>query len=601
MMKRTGKIVAATVLTLLCMAGAGVYYSGLSRITLFGFVLNTFLSRNNPLGTLIVERRRTGTSASGPAPALAAAADAALLSSDPGDWPSYNRTLTSERYAPLPQINTKNVDRLKEICQFDTHLRENYESGPIVVHGALIFTSALDTFSIDPSTCRLNWQAHENYQPLSPNLVNRGAAYLDGRLFRGTLDGRVIAYDFNTGKRLWVAVIGDPSKELVDAALIAWDGLVFAGVAQGDTKGVRGRMYALSASDGHVVWETYVVPPLPGNAQRGPQGSMPAFQKESWKNAPDVPISGGGTWTSYTLDVSTAELYIPVGNSSPDFVESLRPGENLFTNSVLVLDAHTGNYASHYRVIPRDWHDWDVSNTPALITTRAGRKLLALAPKDGFLYAYDRGTKQLIYRSPVTRIEHPDVPLNTHSETHFCPGAVGGAEWNGVAFDPHSNLLFTGEDEWCTAVKLKTEAQVKAIEEGAYWMGADTPNPMALMGTQDPHSKWAGWLYATDADTGEWTWRLKSNYPILSGVTPTAGGLVFFGDMGGNLYAADIASGKPLWKHKVAGAIGGGVVTYVVDGKQRVAVAAGMSSVVWPTEQHTAKIVIFALPDAGSP
>jgi alcohol dehydrogenase (cytochrome c) len=600
-MKKAGKIIVATALFVVCVGVAVVYYSGLSRITLLGFVLNTFLSRNNPLGTLTVESRRTGTSASNLVPALAATPDPALVSSDQGDWPSYNRTFTSERYSPLLQVNTKNVDRLEEICRFDTHLRENYESGPIVVNGALIFTSALDTFSIDPASCRLNWQAHENYRPLSPNLVNRGAAYLDGRLFRGTLDGRVIAYDFNTGKRLWATEIGDPSKELVDAALIAWDGLVFAGIAQGDTKGVRGRVYGLSASDGHIVWETYVVPPVAGNSPRGPQGSMPALQKESWKNAPGVPISGGGTWTSYTLDISTAELYIPVGNSSPDFVESLRAGENLFTNSVLVLDAHNGNYSSHYRVIPRDWHDWDVSNTPALITTRAGRKLLTLAPKDGFLYAYDRGTKELIYRNPVTRIEHPDVPLNSQRETHFCPGAVGGAEWNGVAFDPHSNLIFTGEDEWCTAVKLKTEAQVKAIEEGAYWMGADTPNPMAVMGTQDPHSKWAGWLYATDADSGEWVWRLKSNYPILSGVTPTAGGLVFFGDMGGNFYAADIASGKPVWKSKVDGAIGGGVITYIAEGKQRLAVAAGMSSVVWPTEQHTAKIVIFALPDPTSP
>ncbi len=594
-MKKTGKIVLTVVLSLACVAIAAVYRSGLSRVSLVGFVLNTFLSRNNPLGTLILESRGTGGPRPGATPVVAAGADVGLLSSDPGTWPTYNRTFTSERYAPLRQINTENVDRLEEICTYDTHLRENYESGPIMVSGALVFTTALDIFSIDPSTCRLNWRTHESFKPLTPNLVNRGAAYLDGRLFRGTLDGRVIAYDFKTGQRLWATAIGDPMREVVDAALIAWDGLVYAGVAQGDTKGVRGRMYALSAIDGHVVWETYVVPPLPGSSPRGPQGSVPAFQKDSWKNAPDVPISGGGTWASYTLDASNAELYIPVGNSSPDFVESLRAGANLFTNSVLVLDARTGNYARHYQVIPRDWHDWDVSNTPALITTRAGRKLLALAPKDGFLYAYDRATKERIYRSPVTRIEHPDVPLNTNSETHFCPGSVGGAEWNGVAFDPHANLIFTGEDEWCTAVKLKTEAKVKAIEAGAFWMGAETANPLDLMGTQDPHSKWAGWLYATDADTGEWKWRLKSNYPILSGITPTAGGLVFFGDMGGNFYAVDAASGKPLWKHTLAGAIGGGVITYLADGRQKIAVAAGMSSVVWPTEQQTAKIVIFAL------
>jgi alcohol dehydrogenase (cytochrome c) len=585
-------VVLGTVGVLAIAGGATVYFSGLSRITLAGFALNTFRSRGNPLGTLILESRGRveplKSSAAPPNP------------DDLAGWPAFNRTLTSERFSPIGEINVDNVGELKTLCTFDTHLRENYESGPIVVNGALIFTTALDIFSLDPSTCKLNWQAHENFKPVSPNLVNRGAAYLDGRVFRGTLDGRVIAYDAGTGQRSWMTSIANPAKEVVDAALIAWNGLVFAGVAQGDTKGVRGRMYALSADDGHIVWETHLIPQAPGDVNRGPQGSMPAIQKDSWQNAPDVPISGGGTWTSYTLDTATGELYVPVGNSAPDFVESLRPGANLFTNSVLILDAKTGNYANHYQVLPRDWHDWDVSNTPALFTTRSGRKVMALAPKDGYLYVYDRDTREQMFRSPATRIENHDVPLNTVTETHFCPGAVGGAEWNGVAFDPRTNLIFTGEDEWCTAVKIKSDADVKAIEEGAYWMGANTASPLEVMGTQDSHSKWAGWLYATDADTGQWQWRLKSNYPILSGVTPTAGGLVFFGDMGGNLYAADAATGKPVWKNRMAGAIGGGVITYMSGGSQKIAVAAGTSSIVWPTEPTTAKIVIFGLPNAAS-
>jgi alcohol dehydrogenase (cytochrome c) len=557
-----------------------------------GFVLNTFRSRDNPLGTLVLESRgRTE-------PWKESAA--VRIADDLNGWPSFNRTLTSERFAPIDQINVNNVHSLKLMCTFDTHLRENYESGPLVVNGALIFTTAFDVYSLDPSTCKLNWQAHEDIKLVTPNLVNRGAAYLDGRIYRGTLDGRVIAYDIGTGKRSWATSIADPAREVVDAALIAWNGLVFAGVAQGDTKGVRGRMYALDASDGHIVWETLLIPPAPGDAARGPQGVMPAMQKDSWHNLPGVPISGGGTWTSYTLDAVAGELFVPVGNSSPDFVENLRPGSDLFSNSVLILDAKTGNYASHYQVIPRDWHDWDVSNTPSLFTTRSGRKVMALAPKDGYLYVYDRDTRQRLFRSPATRLENHDLPLNTVTETHFCPGAVGGAEWNGVAYHPPTNLIFTGEDDWCTAVKLMSNADVKAIPEGDYWMGANTASPLEVMGTQDPHSTWAGWLYATDADTGEWKWRLKSNYPILSGVTPTAGGLVFFGDLGGNLYAADAASGKPLWKNRMAGAIGGGIITYVAGGSQKVAVAVGTSSIVWPTEQTTAKIVIFALPDAAS-
>jgi alcohol dehydrogenase (cytochrome c) len=589
---KTRHVLLTTVAVLVVAGAAGLYLSGMSRITLAGYVLNNFRSRDNPLGTLVLESHGTAEPWK--------KSDEPRGADDLTSWPAFNRTLTSERFAPIDQINVDNVHSLKPLCAFDTHLRENYESGPLVVQGALIFTTAFDVYSIDPSTCKLNWQAHEEIKPVTPNLVNRGAAYLDGRIYRGTLDGRVIAYDVGTGKRSWATAIANPAREVVDAALIAWNGLVFAGVAQGDTKGVRGRMYALDASDGHIVWETFLIPRALGDVARGPQGAMPAMQKDSWRNMPGVAISGGGTWTSYTLDTTTGELYVPVGNSAPDFVESLRPGSNLFSNSVLILDAKTGNYASHYQVIPRDWHDWDVSNTPALFTARSGRKVMALAPKDGYLYAYDRETRERLYRSPATRIENHDVPLNTVTETHFCPGAVGGAEWNGVAFDPRTNLLFTGEDDWCTAVKIKSDADVKAIPDGDYWMGANTANPLEVMGTQDAHSTWAGWLYATDADTGEWQWRLKSNYPILSGVTPTAGGLVFFGDMGGNLYAVDAVSGKPLWKNRMAGAIGGGIITYVAGGSQKVAVAGGTSSIVWPTEQTTAKIVIFGLPDAAS-
>jgi alcohol dehydrogenase (cytochrome c) len=587
-------IVLTVAVAAVFVGAAAVYYSGISRITLTGLILNTFLSHNNPRGTLVVEVQKDVTPpVSVPIAVLPGTPNAVVP--DDGTWLSYNHTLTSQRYSTLNQINASNVHKLTVLCTYDTHLHENYETGPLMVNGALIFTTGYDIFSIDPSTCALNWQTHENFKARSPMLVNRGAAYLDGKLFRGTMDGRVMGYDFKTGKRLWETRVGDVNREQVDAALITWKGLVFAGVAYGDTKGVRGRMYALSADDGHVVWESFLIPKAPEDPVRGPQGNMPASQAASWKNAPDVPISGGGTWTSYTLDPESGHLYVPVGNSSPDFVESLRPGENLFTNSVVVLDATSGNYVTHFQVIPRDWHDWDVSNTPALVTTREGKQLMALAPKDGYLYGYDVKSGKKLYQTPVTRMERADVPLNLNTEVHFCPGAVGGAEWNGVAYNPATNLLYTGEDEWCTAVKLKDETKVKAMDDGAYWMGAETENPLDLMGTQDPHTKWAGWLYATDADNGEWKWRLKSNYPILSGVTPTAGNLVFFGDMGGNAYAVDATTGEPLWTQKVAGAIGGGVITYISDGTQKLALAAGLSSILWPTEQATAKIVILGL------
>jgi alcohol dehydrogenase (cytochrome c) len=575
-------------LAIIIVVGLGIALSKESPLILLGRVLNSVRSATNPPGTLTVEVNQ-GFTGSGTHRAPGQNAQ----SSDGGNWPSYNRTLTSERYSPLDTINVQTVLDLKVLCTYDTRLRESFETGPLMVEGALIGTTALDIFSIDPGNCRENWRTHEDYKVRTLGL-NRGAGYLDGRLFRGTMDGRVLAYDFKTGARLWAASIADPNGEIVVAAPIAWNGRVYVGVATG-FKGMKGRMYALSAATGSILWETYLVPRNESDPNRGPAGAMPQSAVATWKNAPDVPISGGGTWTSYTLDPATGRLYVPAANPSPDFVSSLREGENLYTDSVVILDANSGGYLDHFQIAPRDWHDWDVSNAPALITTQAGRRVLSFAPKNGHLYGVDLATNGQIYRSAVTRVENADAPLSTDKDTRFCPGAVGGGEWNGVAYDPQTNLIFTGETQWCTTVKLQSASEVKAVANGSVWMGHVKLDPLDIAGKQDPRSDWAGWLYATDADSGQWKWRVKTNYPILSGVTPTGGELVFFGDMGGNFYAVDAMSGRKLWGTKLDGAIGGGVITYAAGGAQKVAVAAGLTSILWPTEQSTAKIVILGL------
>ena len=193
---------------------------------------------------------------------------------------------------------------------------------------------------------------------------NRGVAVLDGRVFRGTSDGQVLAYDEKTGKRLWATAIADPSRgETVPASPIAWNGMVFVGNAGGDNKGVKGRMYALDAATGKIIWEFYLVPRAPGDVQRGPQAeSVPDSLATSWTNAKDFPITGGATWTSYTLDPTSGLLYVPGGNPAPDFVNAYREGANLFTGSVVVLDAKTGTYQRHFQISAHDFHDWDEFN-----------------------------------------------------------------------------------------------------------------------------------------------------------------------------------------------------------------------------------------------
>ena len=343
-------------------AGGALYYVYPVQVSIFaGLTRNYFLSWSAPPGTTTTELNAAYKAAGAVAPSPAA--DAPSPSAAAGDWPSYNRTLTSERYSQLSQINTKNVGKLKVLCTYDVGEFAAFESGLIMVDNALIGTTEFDIFSLDPATCAENWRTHEDYPPsLLP--ANRGAAYLDGMLFRGTQDGRVLAYDFKTGKRIWETTIADPKLgESVPSAPIAWDGLVFVGNAGGDFKGGKGHMYALDAKTGKIVWEFFLVPKAEGDVVRGPLGATP-LDTSTWKNAPGIPISGGGTWTSYTLDPKTGLLYVPGGNPAPDFAIGAREGDNLYTDSVVVLDAKTGDYKHHFKLVPKDWHDWDVSNPP---------------------------------------------------------------------------------------------------------------------------------------------------------------------------------------------------------------------------------------------
>jgi alcohol dehydrogenase (cytochrome c) len=592
-MKHRFLIGAGIVVAVAAVVGGVVVYTHYLQTELLGaMVLNDLKSAGAPAGTLTTELNPDWKET-----AAASGAPAATPAANPADneWPSYNKTLTSERFSTLTEINTANVSRMKVLCTYDTKERTSFQSGLIMVSGALIGTTQHGIFSLDPATCHENWRTHV---AAPPSLLSaaRGAAYLDGRLFRGANTGNVIAYDFKTGKQLWATSIADPKKsESIPAAPIVSDGLVFIGVAGGDYKGVKGRMYALDAQTGKIVWEFYLVPKQAGDPERGPQAPSP-LDTSTWKNGPGMPISGGGSWTSYSLDPATGELFVPVGNPSPDFAIGPRDGENLYTGSILVLDAKTGAYKNDFKLVPKDWHDWDASNPPALIQTAGGKKLMVTAPKDGHLYGFDRASSALVYRVPVTKVENADVPFAVGKLVHFCPGGGGGAEWNGPAYNPTNNLIMIGEVQWCDTVRLQKDKEIEAVKDATPWTGNNMLNPINAFGRfSRADGNWAGWVHAVDADTGVWKWRVKTNYPILSGMTPTGGGLVFFGDTGGNFYALDGATGQKLWSQKFKGAIGGGVITYVAGGSQKVAVAAGMTSPAWPVPSDTAKVIIMGI------
>ena len=341
-----------------------------------------------PPGILTTEAAATANEGATPlAPASSAAPSPRASPAVEEDWPSYNKTLTSNRFSQLSLINKGNVGNLKVLCTYDTGQYTGFTTGLIEVNGALIGTTEYDIFSLDPANCHQNWRTREDYTPATPQGVNRGAAYMDGKLFRGTQDGRVLAYDFKTGKRLWETAVADPKKgETTPAAPIAWDGLVFIGNAGGDIKGVKGRMYALDAKTGKIVWEFYLVPKAPGDVTRGQQGASP-LDASTWKTPSGSPITGGGTWSCYTLDPTSGLLYVPGGNPAPDFAVGPREGPNLYSGSVVVLDAKTGAYKNHFKLVPRDWHVWDVSNPPVLIQRLAAKNSCRSRPRTGISMA----------------------------------------------------------------------------------------------------------------------------------------------------------------------------------------------------------------------
>lgn len=513
-----------------------------------------------------------------------------------GDWTYYNGSLSGERYSTLNEITAANVSRLEQTCAFETNDTVSFQSGIVAVGGILYFTAFNTTYAIDGATCQQKWKFT---RPEPKNLlnVNRGVAYSGGVVYRGTADGHVLAIDAATGQLRWDVAIADPSKgESVPMAPLAWNDLVFVGNAGGDVFGVTGRVYGLDAASGKTMWQFDVVP-----------DSGPA--RATWpKASPENPPTGGATWTSYALDELTGTLYVTTGNPGPDFVVELRPGDNLYTNAVLALDARTGQLQGYVQPIRGDFHDWDVSAAPAVLTTKSGMPLLIAAAKDGMVYGIERGRISrptgdapasdalalgVRYATATTTRENVNTPLSSERFTRFCPGSQGGIEWNGPAYHRASGTIFVNSIDWCTSVQLQRLDTLRG-GPGKPWTGMD--DAQMAFGKMDPPSMWKGWVTAIDAENGSVRWKVQTPKPMVAAITATAGGLVLTGDLDGQITAYDANSGKVLWRRTAGGAIGGGVISYQAGGKQRIAVAAGLNSPIWPVKGGPARVVVYALP-----
>ncbi|MEP6495800.1 MAG: PQQ-binding-like beta-propeller repeat protein [bacterium] len=498
----------------------------------------------------------------------------------PGDWPTFNRTLAGDRFSPLAEIDRSNVDRLAIVCRYALPEVTALQTGPIVVGGVMYFTTDTISYAIDAGTCAERWRSVRHSPTPNRLAVNRGAAYMNGRVFRGTSDAHVIALDATDGHALWDVALDVAGRGVtVPMAPTAWNGLVYVGNAGGDLSGVVGHVYALDARDGHVVWRFDVVP-----------SSGPALA--TWPTADRYPVSGGAFWTAFTLDERNGVLYVASGNPAPDYDIAVRDGENLYSNSLIALNAADGRLLAYNQLVKHDFHDWDVDSPAPLVTTRAGRQVAASANKDGLLSVLDRGrvsagAMPLVFQVPTTTRDNIGTPLSRDTKTRFCPGTQGGSEWNGAAYHPQLNTFYVGAVDWCSNVQLQREsAPVPPI--GAGWFGAASQS-------MDPPTNAKGWLTAFDADNGAVRWKFSATRPVLAGVTPTAGGLVFAADLGGTLYAFDAANGSVLWQTATGQSMGGGIVSYAAAGRQLIGVAAGMKSPIWPGGSAASQVLVYGL------
>lgn len=494
--------------------------------------------------------------------------DNELLHSPDGDWLRYNRDYWSQRYSPLGQITPENVAQLAPKCIFQTGEIGSFQASPVVRAGRLYITTAHRTYAIDAANCRRLW-VHEHV----PNGVvyeytptNRGVGLYKGMVIRGTLDGHLIALDAMTGEPVWDTWVADSAKGYyLSAVPVVFAGKIYIGEAGADY-GASGHLRAFDAATGRSLWAFNIIPV---DGEKG---------RDTWPKTGER--GGGSMWTTITVDPATRSLYASTGNPFMDFDGTQRQGDNLYTDSVIVVDADTGKLKWYVQQNPHDVRDWDTAAAPVLYAA-GGRNLMAVGSKDARLYLYDRDRHTLVARRDlIARLNDIGV-LPAGKPTRVCPGGLGGVEWNGPAFDPTNKLVFVNTDDWCMTLTPQ---------------GAGEFTPAGGIPVLDPPDKARGWLRAFDAVTGEERWHYQADCPMLAGLTPTASGLLLTGTGNGEFLAFEAKTGRQLYSFNTGGAVAGGVSTYLVGDRQYIAIASGNSSKSLWQNTGGPMVIVFGLP-----
>ncbi len=491
------------------------------------------------------------------------------------DWPSYNGDFSGNRYTKMTQITKANVARLAPKWMFPLAAVTTIENTPVVVAGVMYVSSANECWALDAGSGKMIWHFQRpRTKGVAGNAAggfNRGVASAGDRIFMLTDNAHMIALNRTTGELIWETEMADWHKNYNGtSAPLAVGNLVISGTAGGD-EGARGFIAAFDQATGKEVWRFWTVP-KPGEPN-----------SETWKgNSLEHP--SGATWMTGSYDPELDLLYWQVGNPGPDFNGDTREGDNLYSDSIVALEAKTGKLKWYYQFTPHDVHDWDAQEPAVLVdTTWQGkpRKLVLQANRNGFFYVLDRTDGQLLLARPFLKklnwaeaIGKDGRPIlnalkeTPEGETYVCPGFQGGTNWFSTSFNPATGLYYFNALERCNLFSKRTGEW----QEGKSFMGG-AARPA-------PGETFRKFLRAVNIQTGEITWEL----PQVSGATTasagtlsTASGLVFFGENSGAFMAADASTGKALRQFPTNTIWRASPMTYMFDNRQYVAVAAGQS------------------------
>ena len=488
-------------------------------------------------------------------------------------WLMFRRDYSGNSFAPFHQINTENVNRLREVWSYRSHLKEGYEATPIVNGEYMFITTPKDhLIALNAVTGKVLWKYQKSLagvglKTVCCDVVNRGVALYGNDVYLATLDNYVVALNAQSGKVLWQRQIrpADVGYAMTLAPLVL-KGMVVVGESGGEY-GARDFIVALDAGTGRELWRRYTIP--------GP-GHLGAntWPKGMYKHG------GGSAWLTGTYDPSTNTLFWGVGNPGP-WLATMRPGKNLFTDSVLALQPRTGKLKWYYQYTPHDSWDYDGVNTPVLTNLRYhGKAYRAIveANRNGWFYAINRVNGKLIYAVPFTRATsvegfrngepytNPALRPTLKKAVFTCPSFLGGKNWWPISVDPLTHMAYVPTIHTCMTMK-GTATFYKA---GLPYLGE------SFKVVHDPDDQNWGALQAINLDSSHRAWNHESELPWDAGAMSTAGGLVFSGSAKGRLYAFDAHTGKVLWRSpQLSSGIIAPPVTYLVNGKQYVAILAG--------------------------